>query len=108
MVLIPHWHVITWSILISKILLGRKLDEIAIDPDSFRNSLIDLNLDDLRHGFLNVEKFWRFDEAIILDLCVAEDVFNIQQEHLRRRRLDIVAARYLLDDIVYLLKEVKF
>ena len=82
MVLIPDRNSVIGSVVISHALLHGKVDEVGGDRYTFRNGLINLDVNYVLDCSLDTEYLRIFDEAFILNLRVPKDVFNVEQEHL--------------------------
>ena len=89
-----------WRILIGKLLLGWKPNKVAGELDVLRLSLIHLNGGNVLNGSLDVEPLDDLDELTGLELGIAEDVLNIQEQQVAGGCLDEVAFDHLLVDVI--------
>ena len=82
MVLVPDWNSVIGSVVISHALLDGEVNEVGGDRYTFRNGLINLDVNNVLDCSLDAECLRIFDNAFILNLRVPKDVFNVEQEHL--------------------------
>ena len=85
-----------WRILIGKLLLGWKPNKVAGELDVLRLCLIHLNGGNVLNGSLDVEPLDDLDELTGLELGIAEDVLNIQEQQVAGGCLDEVTFHHLL------------
>lgn len=77
MVLVLDWNLVSWPMTVSQAFLDRKVDKIRCDSDTFGYSLIYLNVDYFFHGSLDIERLGILRKAIVLNLCIAENILNL-------------------------------